>query len=349
MVKIVSYNIHCGIGNDGEYDLARIGGTLRRSGCDIACLQEVEINFEERMQRKWSKKHSDNQPEQVARASGLGHYSFAGPLNAHMGDIPGRPKDTSCLNPYEEILARDKEGKSGYGNAILSRWPILETRHLVFDQEYEPLSEDYIYMDREQQPRGVRAIMVDTKHDPAAELAEKGAEEEARRRGPGLACCTSPQVKYVHGGPIAPMWIVNTHLSHKAGSLEQRKQVAQLMEFIEALATETTSQGTVKPAFVLCGDLNAAPIIPRSSYSILSSDTRFVDAWAEKGTFWEQATFPSKCWSVNCGLHLDHVFMLKHPSAASIQCKAIRVLSGVEDSEGSDHRPVVADVELSSK
>jgi len=348
MVKVISYNIHCGIGNDGEYDLARIGATLKRTGCHIACLQEVEVNFEDRIQRKWSKKHRDNQAEKVCKAAfpELAYYSFAGPLNAYMGDIPERPKDKSCLNPFEEILVRDKEGKCGYGNAILSRFPILESRHLLFEQEYEALSEDYIYMDREQQPRGLRAILVDTKHDPAAELEEKGAEEEAKRRGPGFACCTSPQVKYARGGPTAPLWIINTHLSHKAGSLEQRKQVAQLMDFIEALANEPSQHGPMKPAFVLCGDLNAAPIIPRSSYSILSSDNRFVDAWTEKGAYWEQATFPSKCCSVSCGLHLDHVFMLKHPRAASIECKAIKVLNSVEDSEGSDHRPVVCELEL---
>lgn len=354
MVRVVSYNIHCGIGNDGKYDLARIGGILRRSGCDIACLQEVEVNFEDKQQRKWSARHRDNQAEQLARSSGLGFYSFAGPLNAHCGEVEGRPKVTSCTNPYEEILVRDKEGKAGYGNAILSRFPILDSRHLLFHQEHEPLDQDYIYMDREQQPRGVRAVLVDAKHEEDADFdaPPHGVEFEPRKpEGPSMmACCTAPEgaQKVVRKGPTAPLWIVNTHLSHKGCTEEQRSQTSQLIEFIESLAQEP--QGGVKPGIMLCGDLNSAPVLPRSSYGVISANSSFRDAWKDQGGGSSfscgQATFPSRCWSVNCGLQLDHVFLYDHGLAAKLECKAIKILSSWEDSEGSDHRPVVADVEV---
>lgn len=349
MVRVVSYNIHCGIGNDGNYDLPRIGGILRRSGCDIACLQEVEVNFEDKQQRKWSARHHDNQAEQLARSSGLGFYSFAGPLNAHCGEVEGRPKDRSCTSPYEEVLVRDKEGKAGYGNAILSRFPILDSRHLLFQQDKEPLSEDYIYMDREQQPRGVRAVLVDTKHDENLddEFMQQGEEFEPKKHGgPSMmACCTSPDVKVVRKGPTAPLWIVNTHLSHRGGTEEQRSQTRQLIEFVESLAQEP--QAGVKPGIMLAGDLNSAPVIPQSSYGVLSSDSQFRDAWQNKGGgFCGQATFPSRCWSPSCGLQLDHIFLFDHKLTAKLDCKAIRILASSEDSEGSDHRPVVADIEV---
>lgn len=361
MVKVISYNIHGGMGFDGDYDLARTGGIIRRSGCDIACLQDVEVNFELKQQRQHSARHCDNQAEQLARSSGLCYYSFAGPLNAHLGEVKDRPKETSCLRPYEEILVRDKESKAGCGNAILSRYPILDSRHLNFGQD-EPLSEDYIYMDREQQPRGMRAVLVDT-HPPKAQDTGAAAEgqAEATPRSPSLICCSKPVVTSSaelvtratpsnpkgarKSQPVAPLWVVNTHLSHKIGSAEQRSQVQQLLAFIETLVQEP-EVGLVKPGVILCGDLNAAPFMPHSAYSILSSDSRLVDAWQEKGSFCNQATFPTRCASASCGLHLAHIFMLRHAQAAPLECQAIRVLSSYEDSEGSDHRPILAEVDF---
>ena len=41
MVRILTYNIHSGVGTDGVYDLERVAGVIRRASADIACLQEV--------------------------------------------------------------------------------------------------------------------------------------------------------------------------------------------------------------------------------------------------------------------------------------------------------------------
>lgn len=352
MVRVVSYNIHSGVGSDGVYDLARIAGTLRRSACDIACLQQVEVNFEEKQQRKWSSKHSDNQVEQLARSSGLCFYSFAGPLSAHMGEVDDRPEGRALFNPYEEILVRDKDGRAGFGNAILSRFPILESRHFLFEQEREPLSEDYIYMEREPQPRGVRAVLVDTLH--SEQLEENGGSKisvEKTSRNPSmLACCTAPETKaqqVLKNIPSAPLWVITTHLSHRTGSEEQRSQAKQLVEFIDALVQE--EDGPVKPGVLLCGDLNAPPVMPRTSYSILSSDSRFRDAWRENGTYCNQATFPMRCCLSSCGLRYDHIFMLDHPKAAKLHSQAIRLLNTGQDADGSDHCAVCADVDLGSE
>jgi len=343
MVRITSYNIHAGVGNDGKYDLQRIGATLRRSCCDIACLQEVEVNFAERQLRSASARHADNQAEQLAYHLGFDYYSFAGPLNAYCAEVKDGGKDTSCLSPPEEILVRDKTGQAGYGNAILSRYPILDSKYLLYEQDKAPLSEEYVYMDREEQPRCARAILVDTRHGfEASESAPAPRAKDKREKRPALFgdCC---QRQVPAKCPDAPIWIVTTHLSHKTGSEEQRSQAGQLVKFVESLLKE--SVGHSKPGIVLCGDLNAAPLQCWTSYSILSSDPRFTDAWKEAGgSFWHQSTFPSQGCTSPCGLHLDHVFLVEHQQAAKLQCRGIRVMKSQEDSMGSNHRPVLAEV-----
>ena len=41
-VKVLSYNVHNGLGMDDERDYARIGRIIRRSGADVAAVQEVD-------------------------------------------------------------------------------------------------------------------------------------------------------------------------------------------------------------------------------------------------------------------------------------------------------------------
>lgn len=41
MVRILTYNVHSGVGTDGVYELDRVAGVIRRTGADIACLQEA--------------------------------------------------------------------------------------------------------------------------------------------------------------------------------------------------------------------------------------------------------------------------------------------------------------------
>ncbi len=42
ILRVLTWNIHAGIGADGRYDLERILGVLRRQECDIVALQEIE-------------------------------------------------------------------------------------------------------------------------------------------------------------------------------------------------------------------------------------------------------------------------------------------------------------------
>ncbi len=89
-MRVLSYNIHKGIGGrDRRYSLERILHVIEEENPDLLCLQEVDRNV------KRSSFH--NQPEQLAQE-----------LNA-----------TASFFQFNHKV---REG--GYGNLVLSRWPI---------------------------------------------------------------------------------------------------------------------------------------------------------------------------------------------------------------------------------
>lgn len=94
-LSLVSYNIHSAVGTDGRVDLARTGAVLAEIGADVIALQEVE-DF-----RPADEGHAtpDDAPEQLA--AGLGMSLVFG--------------------------ANVVRGGRRYGNAILSRLPVLKS------------------------------------------------------------------------------------------------------------------------------------------------------------------------------------------------------------------------------
>jgi len=336
-VRILTYNIHSGIGNNGSYSLDRIAAVIRRSGADIACLQEVEFNSAMLKTRKWSAVHSDKQPMLIAKASGLNNWNFVGPLAAHVED-PLDSHDHCCQG---EILVRDPKNEAVYGNAILSRFPILDRRTLLFQQQDPPLSASCIYMDREEQPRGACAVLVDISSDHGGEAAV-GQRAAANAPRGALSCCMAAPVRSNGSSPAAPLWVVTTHLSHKPSSEEQRRQARQLLEWIDGICD--SYEGPVKPGYVLCGDFNSPPFLPASSFSEITSDGRWKDFWQERGTLCCQATFPSACGTTACGVRIDHIVGLEADKAARLLCEKIRILGDPQDGDASDHFAVVADL-----
>ncbi len=92
-LTVASYNIHSGIGTDGRFSLARIAEVLREINADIVALQEVG-DFRGRTS-------SIQHPEELAEM--LGMYMAFGPNVVRNG--------------------------RRYGNAVLSRIPILKSRN----------------------------------------------------------------------------------------------------------------------------------------------------------------------------------------------------------------------------
>jgi len=95
-MRALTYNIHKGIGGrDRRYDLDRIVRVIERENPDVVCLQEVT--------RHARRTRYDDQPKLLQEAFAFADAAYQ--MNVH----------------YRE---------GGYGNLILSRWPIVRRHHL---------------------------------------------------------------------------------------------------------------------------------------------------------------------------------------------------------------------------
>jgi endonuclease/exonuclease/phosphatase family metal-dependent hydrolase len=106
-MKLVTYNIQYGIGQDGRFDLERIAASL--AGADIIALQEVTRNF-----------GRNNGVDLVAGLTQLlpdYFYVFGPAMDIDFGarDADGRPANR----------------RTQFGNMVLSRWPIVSSRNLL--------------------------------------------------------------------------------------------------------------------------------------------------------------------------------------------------------------------------
>ncbi len=94
-MRLLSYNIHKGIGRDWRYRLDRVCQVIEELNPDLVCLQEV--TWDARRTRR------HDQPDMLARA--LNAHDFTFQMNVH----------------YR---------RGGYGNLLLSRWPLDERHHV---------------------------------------------------------------------------------------------------------------------------------------------------------------------------------------------------------------------------
>lgn len=92
-LRVMSYNIHVGIGMDKKLDLRRIADVIKLYGCDLVGLQEVDRGVE--------RTGRVDEIKELARLTGM-DYAFAHNLDYQGGQ---------------------------YGVAILSRYPILAIDH----------------------------------------------------------------------------------------------------------------------------------------------------------------------------------------------------------------------------
>ena len=96
-ISVLTYNIHKAIGNDRSYQPGRIVEILRESSADILCLQEVDFQV--------PRSHNDDLARKLAEALEM-EYDLG--LNVQLK-------------------------KGAYGNATLSRFPIVHTENLGMD------------------------------------------------------------------------------------------------------------------------------------------------------------------------------------------------------------------------
>jgi len=112
-IRVMSYNIHTGVGVDGVFDLERIARLITDYNIDIACLQEVDQGVERTDRVDTMKKLSEL----------TGMYAAFGKAIPFQG--------------------------GEYGNGILSRYPIItEQNHpYLFEQSGEHRALLYVFVD----------------------------------------------------------------------------------------------------------------------------------------------------------------------------------------------------------
>jgi len=118
-VRVVSYNIHKGIGGrDRLYRIERVVSVIEQLEPDVVCLQEVDHNVR--------RSGFDDQPRLLA----------------------GR------LNAIAHVYQTNVHLKSGgYGNLILSGWPLLSKHHISLRLNSK-------------KPRGAQIVVVDSPQGP---------------------------------------------------------------------------------------------------------------------------------------------------------------------------------------
>jgi endonuclease/exonuclease/phosphatase family metal-dependent hydrolase len=93
-VRVATYNIHHGAGEDDVFDLDRLATAIAQFAPDLIGLQEVDRHFGDR---------SGNLDTLALVAEALGMHSAFGPA----------------------VEFAEGTGSAVYGNAVLSRWPIV--------------------------------------------------------------------------------------------------------------------------------------------------------------------------------------------------------------------------------
>lgn len=104
-MRIVTYNIHFGVGRDGVHDLDRIAATV--DGADVVALQEVE--------RFWPRSGMVDQPVELGKRLPEYWWVYGANIDLHSpADFPG------------EASGRRRQ----FGNMVLSRTPILGSENV---------------------------------------------------------------------------------------------------------------------------------------------------------------------------------------------------------------------------
>jgi endonuclease/exonuclease/phosphatase family metal-dependent hydrolase len=95
--RVMTYNIHHGEGTDGKLDLERIADVIKQERADIVCLQEVD----------------------------------RGTMRTAQGDLA---RELASLTGMQQVFGKNIDFEGGeYGNAILSRFPIVEHKQTRYE------------------------------------------------------------------------------------------------------------------------------------------------------------------------------------------------------------------------
>jgi endonuclease/exonuclease/phosphatase family metal-dependent hydrolase len=111
-VRLVTFNIHHGVGDDGRHDLVRVARLLDDADADLICLQEVDRHFGERSE----------------------HVDQAGLLAEALD------RELVWSASIDEPPADGRTERRQYGNAVLSRLPVRSSEAHRLPGDGEPRS-----------------------------------------------------------------------------------------------------------------------------------------------------------------------------------------------------------------
>jgi endonuclease/exonuclease/phosphatase family metal-dependent hydrolase len=195
-VRLVTFNVHHGVGDDGRHDLPRLARLLADAEADLICLQEVDRHFGPRSE-------GVDQAELLSR--GLDMALAWGPAI----DEPG---------------GGGSDGdRRQYGNALLSRLPLLATDVHPLPGGGEPRS---ALRSRVGLPGG--ALWVTTTHLSSGSAADRAAQAAA--------------VAELHAGAAEPGVLVGD-LNADAGAPELASLRARLSDAWEQAAARSDQTG----------------------------------------------------------------------------------------------------------
>lgn len=215
-LRIINYNIRHGAGLDGVVDLERTADVIRRSGAQIATIQEVDRHLLERSD-------FEDQAKRLARL-----------LRWHVVFGPAIDWD-----PLEEGQPRRQ-----YGNAILSRYPILDSENLQLPIHGAPR--------------------------PAPEEEETEEWSEPRSAIRALVNVRGVRVNVYSTHLQANSTALRPDADHESARQQRAEQVAAILDDID-------QRGGLA---ILAGDLNARPDDPELASLHASA---LVDVWDVAG------------------------------------------------------------------
>jgi endonuclease/exonuclease/phosphatase family metal-dependent hydrolase len=283
-VIFCTYNIRYGVGADGAYDMARIADAVAEA--DIACLQETV--------RGWPQNGYADQTAEIGKRLNR-YHRFHGPMEA----------DSSTVGADGTITSR----RRSFGNAIVSRWPIVWSRGVMLPKtqlvDVFDLQRGYIEAVIEAPSGALRVYCTHLSHvGPQQRLPQVAALMKA------VSCAPTVGATWDAAGPGSFMF-------------------------------QEPTPGVPQSAIV-AGDFNFTPAHPEyplvcgtpSKYGRLATTEHLFDAWIASGNTEEEVDSSPRDGRI------DHVFVT--PDLAS---KVTRAWIDYA-SKGSDHWPVFVEFDL---
>jgi endonuclease/exonuclease/phosphatase family metal-dependent hydrolase len=145
-VRLITFNVHHGVGADGRHDLPRLARLLAEAEADVICLQEVDRRFGER---------SDHVDQPLLLARGLG-------------------MELAWSPSIDEPAGTGRTGQRQYGNALLTRLPLLASEVHRLPGGGEPRSALRVLVQRDG-----AALRVTTTHLSSSSAADRAAQAAA--------------------------------------------------------------------------------------------------------------------------------------------------------------------------